>query len=76
MHIASHWQAFARYLASARDIQRWQRVAVGADTNRRGNEPLALGQSAAALGRSDRHHRCAGDHMHCGGGSELGTARR
>src|SRR5439155_19365286 len=41
MQIASHWQAFARYLGAGRAIKRWQCVVFGANTNRRGNEPDA-----------------------------------
>src|ERR1700746_2968521 len=43
VQIASHSQAFAPYLGAGPNNQRWQCVAFGANANRRGNEPVALG---------------------------------
>ena len=76
MQTASHWQAFARYLAPGRNIQRWQRVAFGADTDRRGNEPLALGPRARPFAHPDRHHGRCRDHRHRRGRAELGSVIR
>ena len=76
MQIASHSQAFARYLGADRDIERWQGVAFGADANRRGDEPIAVGSGASQLAHPNRRHRRDSDDVHCRGGAQLRATRQ